>query len=108
MTAELAVATHRTFTMVLGPAKPFVSEPGIRPKRVERNILRCFRQIDLVDVYGFRAIPNQNFLGGGLHLRGPDTDPHHETVPFGDLLQAQGSLAQQASPHTEYGEPCCG
>ena len=94
--------------MVLGLAKPLVSKPGIRPKRVQRKILGRFRQIDFMDVDGFRAMPNQDFLGGGLHLRRPDTNPHHETVPFGDILQAQISLAQQAPPDTEYGDACCG
>jgi hypothetical protein len=101
-------ATQPAFATVLAPAKPFVSEPGIRPKRVQRKILRRFRQIDLVDMDGFRAMPNQDFLGGGLRLRGPDTNPHHEAVPFGDILQAEGPLAQQAPPHAENGNACCG
>ena len=77
---------------MLGPAKPFVSKPWVRPKRMQWKILGRFRQIDFVYVDGFRAMPNQDFLGGGLHLRGPNTDPHHETIPFRNVLQAHRSL----------------
>jgi hypothetical protein len=107
--ADSAMAQRRpAFATVLGLAKPFVSKGGVRPKRVQRKILGRFRQIDFVDMDGFRAMSKQDLLGDGLNLRGPDTDPHHETVPFGEMLEAQVPLAQQAPPHTEYGDACCG
>jgi hypothetical protein len=42
---------------------------------MERKILRRLRQLDFVNMDGFRAVPRQDFLGFGFFLRRSDSDP---------------------------------
>jgi len=62
-------------TTALWLPEPFVTQPGVGSQRMERKVLRPFRQLDFVNVDGFTAVPHQNFLGFGLLLRGSDSHP---------------------------------
>ena|ERR1700730_1827707 len=77
----------------LWPSEWFVTQPGIDSQRMERKILRRFRQFDFVNVDGFGAMPCQNFLGFGFFLRRSDSHPDKQALPFRLLFQSERALS---------------
>ena len=62
-------------TTALWLPEPFVTQPGVGSQRMERKVLRPFRQLDFVNVDGFCTVSQQNFLSLGFLLLGLDAHP---------------------------------
>jgi len=68
-------ATASWIQVALRLSQPFVTEPSVRAKRMERKIVRSSRQLDFMNVDGLAAVPHQYLLSQRLLLRRVDAYP---------------------------------
>src|ERR1700676_804800 len=100
--ASLVTIVAAIAATALWLAEAFVSQPGVGPQRTERKIVRRFRQFDFVDVDGFRAVPQQDFLGQSFCLGRPDPHPDQQAMSFRKLFQSSCALAPQQPTRRTY------
>src|SRR5258708_36879501 len=86
---------RQIIAMALWLPEPFVTQPGVGSHRMERKILRPFRQLDFVNVDSFCTVSKQKFLSFGFLLLRMDAHPNYQALRFRKPFQPQRALSPQ-------------